>query len=582
MDRQGGMVKVVKYCRFVFKIMVPILILVIYILNKYILKNNYYLGISYIILLSSMVGYYTNYIAIKMLFRPKEKTCFGRQGLIPKNQNRLAESMGNGIDGNFFSPSTIIKYMNEKDIINNLFKKACELAENGLKKPEIQKIIREWTLYFIENNKSLITRHIAKFSEKNFSEMLTRKNGLKNIAKQLMELIENYIKENTHDIEKISDKIVDKAIKYIPKFVRILEKEIDKDIENSSFLKKWLKKGAKFLLYDGNEIKKWLRGKIGSAETRHRVYGFMNSQLNEFISYLQTKDGEKKINGFISKNITRIKVLVEEKGIPYFVSKIEEYLKRDDSWEAINKLLVKVIHMIEGKMNEFVSSGRFTDLLEKYMPVVLRKLNIGNMISDQVKKFDTTQLEGMIIEASGEHLGAIEILGGFLGGFTGIALFNPELFVELFGFLVLGLSIEFIATRIIRKRGTPIKIKSDFESLKPILLLYVSMIQADKIVREEELSTLKILMSNILKTFNANESLEAKAWNFCIAEMGQFHDEDSILSDLSRRLPVGSMRFLLDSLKLIALADNEFHPLEQKLLKKTEENLGNPGGYNIK
>ena len=572
----------VKYCRFVFKIMVPILILVIYILNKYILKNNYYLGISYIILLSSMVGYYTNYIAIKMLFRPKEKTCFGRQGLIPKNQNRLAESMGNGIDGNFFSPSTIIKYMNEKDIINNLFKKACELAENGLKKPEIQKIIREWTLYFIENNKSLITRHIAKFSEKNFSEMLTRKNGLKNIAKQLMELIENYIKENTHDIEKISDKIVDKAIKYIPKFVRILEKEIDKDIENSSFLKKWLKKGAKFLLYDGNEIKKWLRGKIGSAETRHRVYGFMNSQLNEFISYLQTKDGEKKINGFISKNITRIKVLVEEKGIPYFVSKIEEYLKRDDSWEAINKLLVKVIHMIEGKMNEFVSSGRFTDLLEKYMPVVLRKLNIGNMISDQVKKFDTTRLEEMIIEASGEHLGAIEILGGFLGGFTGIALFNPELFVELFGFLVLGLSIEFIATRIIRKRGTPIKIKSDFESLKPILLLYVSMIQADKIVREEELSTLKILMSNILKTFNANESLEAKAWNFCIAEMGQFHDEDSILSDLSRRLPVGSMRFLLDSLKLIALADNEFHPLEQKLLKKTEENLGNPGGYNIK
>ena len=52
------------------------------------------------ILLGAVIGYITNWLAIKMLFRPHyEKKIFGLHipftlGLIPKEMNRIAKSIG--------------------------------------------------------------------------------------------------------------------------------------------------------------------------------------------------------------------------------------------------------------------------------------------------------------------------------------------------------------------------------------------------------------------------------------------------------------------------------------------------------
>ena len=52
------------------------------------------------LLISAVIGYCTNYIAVKMLFRPRtEKHIFGKRipftpGIIPKNKPRLARALG--------------------------------------------------------------------------------------------------------------------------------------------------------------------------------------------------------------------------------------------------------------------------------------------------------------------------------------------------------------------------------------------------------------------------------------------------------------------------------------------------------
>ncbi len=47
--------------------------------------------------LSGTVGIGTNYIAIKMLFRPLERTPLGRQGLIPKRRDDITEGIANAV-----------------------------------------------------------------------------------------------------------------------------------------------------------------------------------------------------------------------------------------------------------------------------------------------------------------------------------------------------------------------------------------------------------------------------------------------------------------------------------------------------
>ena len=55
------------------------------------------------LVISGLIGYFTNYIAVKMLFRPRtEKHIFGRRvpftpGVIPKNQPRLAKALGKAV-----------------------------------------------------------------------------------------------------------------------------------------------------------------------------------------------------------------------------------------------------------------------------------------------------------------------------------------------------------------------------------------------------------------------------------------------------------------------------------------------------
>ena len=48
----------------------------------------------------------------------------------------------------------------------------------------------------------------------------------------------------------------------------------------------------------------------------------------------------------------------------------------------------------------------------------------------------------MILDATGERLGKIEVLGGILGAIIGIALFNIELFISIMAGLIILTLIE--------------------------------------------------------------------------------------------------------------------------------------------
>ena len=65
------------------------------------------------ILLGSVIGYFTNYIAIKMLFRPRKEVRIGKwrvpftPGIIPKNQARMANAIGNAVGGHLLNLDTL-------------------------------------------------------------------------------------------------------------------------------------------------------------------------------------------------------------------------------------------------------------------------------------------------------------------------------------------------------------------------------------------------------------------------------------------------------------------------------------------
>lgn len=84
--------------------------------------------LSYLIgpLSGSVIGYFTNWLAIKMMFRPhKAKYIFGMKipftpGLIPKERGRLAEAVGSSISENLMSREVLEKNLLSEDMLTKI------------------------------------------------------------------------------------------------------------------------------------------------------------------------------------------------------------------------------------------------------------------------------------------------------------------------------------------------------------------------------------------------------------------------------------------------------------------------------
>jgi uncharacterized membrane protein YheB (UPF0754 family) len=138
--------------------------------------------------LAGTIGWLTNYLAIKMLFRPRTKI-FGIQGLIPKRKSDLAKKIGRVVEEDLISIGDVAsKY--EGDIVHKI-KSALRENFGGL-----YAIIPQEFISTIEN-------HICK----EVVRMLNDPELMESIS--IAEVVEDKI--NEFDVNELEDTIVNIA-----------------------------------------------------------------------------------------------------------------------------------------------------------------------------------------------------------------------------------------------------------------------------------------------------------------------------------------------------------------------------------
>lgn len=74
--------------------------------------------------ISALIGWFTNYLAIKMLFHPRKEmnfVLFKLQGIFPKRQKKLAEQVGQIVESELFSIHDIIGKINKRENLEDVF-----------------------------------------------------------------------------------------------------------------------------------------------------------------------------------------------------------------------------------------------------------------------------------------------------------------------------------------------------------------------------------------------------------------------------------------------------------------------------
>ncbi len=148
-------------------------------------------------LVGGIIGYCTNYIAVKMLFRPLRPVKIGNYtlpftpGIIPKGKKRLGNAIGGAVGGILLteeSLKTALLSEEMKEKVKNdatLFWEKQKQNEMTIQEKALQYMNQEQYDTTIENAENIITDKIVeKLSEMNIGEIIARE-GMKAIKQKV-------------------------------------------------------------------------------------------------------------------------------------------------------------------------------------------------------------------------------------------------------------------------------------------------------------------------------------------------------------------------------------------------------------
>lgn len=126
-------------------------------------------------LIGSAIGYFTNFIAVKMLFHPKNEiklvghTLPFTPGAIPKDKSRLAKSVGNAVGNNLITREDIEKRLTSDE----LAEKIADMVLGKLSLPMnyVLEGVTDINQEDIESKKEVVSKSIAKFIAEAISQV---------------------------------------------------------------------------------------------------------------------------------------------------------------------------------------------------------------------------------------------------------------------------------------------------------------------------------------------------------------------------------------------------------------------------
>ena len=171
------------------------------------------------IFISATIGWITNWVAIKMLFRPHKEINFGLfkiQGLIPKRKAEIGSGIANIIQNELISVKDVISNIDREEFSKRLNALIDEVLDKNLKKKVKEKFP------FLQ---MFFTDKIAKDVGNTIKDIIMGN------QEKIFEIFSNYAEENIDFEVIISDKISNFSLDKLEEIITFLAKKELKHIE---------------------------------------------------------------------------------------------------------------------------------------------------------------------------------------------------------------------------------------------------------------------------------------------------------------------------------------------------------------
>jgi uncharacterized membrane protein YheB (UPF0754 family) len=370
--------------------------------------DNFLVTLIFMAVIGAAIGGVTNHLAIKMLFRPHKAIYIKNwrvpftPGLIPKRRDELAKQLGLTVVNYLLTPETFRKKFFSKDIQEKVEQFVQTKVEETIFTND--KTIQDWlSLAGFSNMPATIEQKVEAIVEGQFESV---KNTLS--TKSIRTLLSADI-QNTIDakIPVAVDHILEKGEDYFlsPEGELTIKAMIDDFLsskgslggminmflgDSSSLMSKVQRELIKFLQKPGTSalLTKIFTQEIEKLKDRPAMDFLQEIRFEQILSNLQTYVKEQ---------------LAVEERLNYPIS---HYWPEGNSWmketvipQAIEKAFVKAEEKLED---------------------VLERLNLQEVVREQVDSFPVEKLEELVLGISKREFKMITVLGAVLGGLIGI------------------------------------------------------------------------------------------------------------------------------------------------------------------
>lgn len=171
------------------------------------------------ILISGAIGWITNWVAIKMLFRPHKEINFGLfkiQGLIPKRRAEIGTGIANIIQNELISVKDVISNIDREEFSKRLNDLIDDVLDKNLKK----KVKEKFPLLQV-----FFSDKVAKDVGNTIKDIVMEN------QEKIFEIFSNYAEENIDFEVIISDKISNFSLDKLEEIITLLAKKELKHIE---------------------------------------------------------------------------------------------------------------------------------------------------------------------------------------------------------------------------------------------------------------------------------------------------------------------------------------------------------------
>ncbi len=376
----------------------------------------------------AVIGYFTNYVAIKMLFRPRKAYyLFGRRlpftpGLIPSKRGRLAEAIARVVRENLLTEESVKQRLNEENV-----------------RRSIRDLVDRFFEQFMENVDFYVEQILERIGDKALIEMVEPSDfekgmdrivssilrSLKEQEKSLDELLPESVKESLISLVRLS---VEKAISYLedniddPVFQLTVKGHIKRNL--SSLFNRYVKiipeRSIDALSEKLSAVAiSFLKDVAEDKNLKERIFfisyvkaeEFLKKPIKFFFSRLSRED-EEKVSSAISKSLA--KAFTETMSKP--ISQIGFF--RDRLFHFFVNFLKQVGQSNRSYISD-MATEKLLEVIELELPVIMQSLDIETIVRDRVNALPMEDVEEIVLKLISEELKYITLIGGILGFFIG-------------------------------------------------------------------------------------------------------------------------------------------------------------------